>query len=75
MKGVKAMAEEIEVKLPYDVTRGDESIAAAAIERLAWDSSVPPTLRDQKLEKGWVMLNGELDWHFQEEAAGRPSEH
>jgi hypothetical protein len=51
VKGVKAMAEEIEVKLPYDVTRGDESIAAAAIERLAWDSSVPPTLRDQKLKR------------------------
>ncbi len=51
VKGVKAVVEEIEVELAYDVTRGDESIAAAAIERLAWDSSVPPTLRDQKLKR------------------------
>jgi osmotically-inducible protein OsmY len=35
VKGVKAVAEEIEVKLPFDVERGDEDIASAAIERLA----------------------------------------
>ena len=71
VKGVKAVAEEIEVKLPYDVTRGDESIAAAAIERLAWDSSVPPDAIVIRVEKGWVTLNGEVEWHFQKEAAGQ----
>src|ERR1700677_5487 len=35
VKGVRAVAEEIEVKLPFDIKRGDEDIAAAAIERLA----------------------------------------
>jgi osmotically-inducible protein OsmY len=69
VKGVKAVAEEIEVKLPYDVTRGDESIAAAAIERLAWDSSVPPDAIVIRVEKGWVTLNGEVEWYFQKEAA------
>ena len=34
VKGVRAVVEEIEVKLPYDVKRGDEDIAAAAIDRL-----------------------------------------
>ena len=71
VKGVKAVAEEIEVKLPYDVTRGDESIAAAAIERLAWDSSVPPDAIVIRVEKGWVTLNGEVEWYFQKEAAGQ----
>jgi osmotically-inducible protein OsmY len=71
VKGVKAVAEEIEVKLPYDVTRGDESIAAAAIERLAWDSSVPPDAIVIRVEKGRVTLNGEVEWHFQKEAAGQ----
>ena len=69
VKGVKAVAEEIEVNLPYDVRRGDEAIAGAAIERLAWDVSVPPDAIEINVEKGWVTLTGEVDWHFQKEAA------
>ena len=42
VKGVKAVGEEIEVKLPYEVSRDDDSIASAAVERLAWDLSAPP---------------------------------
>ena len=41
VKGVKAVAEEIDVKLPYDLKRGDEDIAAAAIDRLGWNSNIP----------------------------------
>ena len=71
VKGVKAVAEEIEVKLPYDIRRGDEDIAGAAIERLAWDASVPRDAIDIRVEKGWVTLNGEVDWQFQKQAAAR----
>ena len=74
VKGVKAVAEEIQVKLPYDIKRGDESIAGAAVERLAWDSSVPPDSVEIRVEKGWVTLNGEVDWYFQKEAAARAVE-
>ena len=69
VKGVKAVAEEIEVKLPFDIKRGDEDIAAAAIERLAWDSSVPRDAVKVRVEKGWVTLSGKVDWHYQKEAA------
>jgi len=41
VKGVKAVAEEIEVRLPLEKKRGDEEIAAAALGRLSWDVSVP----------------------------------
>ncbi len=34
VKGVKAVAEEIEVRLPFYGERGDDEIAAAAINRL-----------------------------------------
>ena len=71
VKGVKAVAEEIEVKLPYDIKRGDENIAGAAIGRLAWDSSVPPDAIEIRVEKGWITLNGEVDWHFQKDAAAQ----
>jgi osmotically-inducible protein OsmY len=69
VKGVKAVAEEIEVKLPYDIKRGDEEIAAAAIERLAWDSSVPRDAIKVRVEKGWVTLTGDVEWRFQKDAA------
>jgi osmotically-inducible protein OsmY len=69
VKGVRAVAGDIEVKLPYDIRRADEDIAGAAIERLAWDASVPPDAVEIKVEKGWITLNGEVDWQFQKEAA------
>ena len=71
VKGVKAVGEEIEVKLPYEVSRDDDSIASAAVERLAWDLSAPPGAIEIRVEKGWMTLNGEVDWYFQKEAAGQ----
>ena len=65
VKGVKAVAEEIEVRLPFDRQRGDDDIAGAAISRLYWDVSVPRDAAQVKVEKGWVTLTGEVDWHFQ----------
>jgi osmotically-inducible protein OsmY len=69
VKGVKAVAEELEVRLPFDTKRGDDAIAAAAIDRLAWDVSVPRDAVKVKVEKGWVTLTGQVGWHYQREAA------
>jgi len=69
VKGVKAVAEEIEVQIPFERERGDEVIAEAAIDRLAWDVSVPRDAVSVKVEKGWITLTGEVDWHYQKEAA------
>ena len=69
VKGVKAVAEEIEVKLPYDIKRSDEDIAAAAIDRLAWDVCVPPDAIKVMVQDGRVTLTGEVGWHYQQEAA------
>jgi osmotically-inducible protein OsmY len=70
VKGVKAIAEEIEVRLPTDTKRGDEEIAAAAVTRLGWDVSVPMNAIKVKVEKGWVTLDGQVEWHYQKQAAG-----
>jgi osmotically-inducible protein OsmY len=69
VKGVKAVAEEIEVRLPLEKKRGDEEIAAAALGRLSWDVSVPRDAVKIKVEKGWITLTGEVDWHYQTQAA------
>ena len=69
VKGVKAVAEEIEVKLPYDFKRSDEDVAAAAIDRLGWNSTIPNGAIQVKVEKGWITLTGTVDWHFEKDVA------
>ena len=71
VKDVKAVAEELEVRLPFSVKHGDEEIASSAVNRLKWDSSVPKDTVKVKVEKGWVTLTGDVDWHFEQEAAAR----
>jgi osmotically-inducible protein OsmY len=67
VKGVKAVAEEIEVRLPFDTKRSDEDIAAA-IDRLAWNASVPKDSVSVNVENGWVTLTGQVDWWYQKDA-------
>jgi osmotically-inducible protein OsmY len=69
VNGVKAVVEGIEVRLAFDGGRGDNDIAAAAIERLAWDASVPADAVKVSVEKGWVTLTGAVEWFFQKESA------
>lgn len=69
VKGVKAVAEEIEVRLAFDAKRDDSELAAAAIDRLAWDVSVPRDAIEVRTENGWVTLTGQVAWHFQKVAA------
>ncbi len=69
VKGVKALAEEIEVRLPFAAKKTDEEIAAAALDRLAWDVSVPNEAVKVKVEKGRITLTGQVDWQYQRQAA------
>jgi len=67
--GVKAVAEEIEIRLPSHIKRSDEEIAEAALSRLSWDSSIPPDAVKVKVEMGYVTLSGQVDWRYQLESA------
>ena len=71
VKGVKAVADEIEVKLPFDVKRSDEDIARAAVDRLAWDSTIPLDSVKVAVQDGWVTLTGEVGWHFEHDQAAQ----
>ncbi len=71
VKGVKAIAQEIEVRLPSDTARTDEDIAAAAVSSLTWDVRVPLDAVKVEVENGWISLSGEVDTYFQKEAAGQ----
>ena len=71
VKGVHAVAEEIEVRLPFETQRTDADIAAAAVDRMSWDVSIPKDAIKVKVEGGWVTLTGEVDWYYQKEAASQ----
>ncbi len=67
--GVKAVAEEIEVKIGAIGKRTDTDIAEAVINALKWHTSVPDEKLKVKVEKGWVTLEGEVEWEYQRTAA------
>jgi osmotically-inducible protein OsmY len=71
VRGVKAVANEIEVRLPSSSERTDADIAAAAVRALEWDAAVDIDNLDVTVSKGWVTLKGSVEWQFQKEDAER----
>ncbi|KQT50609.1 ornithine aminotransferase [Methylobacterium sp. Leaf456] len=69
VKGVRAVAEEIEVRLPHHAKRKDDEIAVAVVQRLDWNVSVPDETVKVTVEKGWVTLTGQVEWQYQKAAA------
>jgi osmotically-inducible protein OsmY len=67
--GVKAVAEELEVRFPFDKKEDDADIAQRALQVLSWDIEVPKDKVKVKVEKGVVTLSGNLDWYYQRSAA------
>jgi osmotically-inducible protein OsmY len=65
VKGVKAVAQELEVRLPSDAKTADDEIAARAVKILNWDALVPDGRITVKVEHGIVTLGGQVDWHHQ----------
>ena len=63
--GVKAVANELEVKLPGSSRRTDEDIAAAVVRALEADLSVPADKIKVTVSNGWVKLEGEVEWQYQ----------
>jgi osmotically-inducible protein OsmY len=71
VRGVKAVANDIEVKLPSDSTRTDADIAAAVARTLETDAFIPIDKLDITVSKGWVTLKGEVEWQYQKTDAER----
>jgi osmotically-inducible protein OsmY len=69
IKHVKAIANDLEVKLPSSSMRAEPDIARAAVDALKWNISVPPDRIKVRVEKGWLTLEGDVDWYYQKEAA------
>ena len=63
--GVKAVAEEIKVKLAGTYKRADEDIARAASNILQWNLWVPHDRIKVMVQDGLVTLSGDVDWYHQ----------
>lgn len=71
VRGVRAVANDIEVRLPNSAERTDADIAAAALRALEWDAVLPVDQIHVTVSKGWVTLEGDVEWQFQKEDAER----
>ncbi|WP_262284802.1 BON domain-containing protein [Micromonospora sp. MA102] len=71
VRGVRAVASDLEVQLPVADERTDADIAIAASRALEWDSFVPAERLDLTVADGWVMLRGQVEYGFQRRTAER----
>lgn len=69
VKGVKAVALELDVRLGPAAKRTDADIATAAESALRWHALVPEDRIKVTVEKGWVTLAGDVEWDFQRQSA------
>jgi osmotically-inducible protein OsmY len=69
VNGVTAVANDITVRTLGE--RTDADIAAAAVNALKWNSSVPAEKIQVTVDKGWITLKGEVEWQYQKEEVER----
>ncbi|MET8309642.1 MULTISPECIES: BON domain-containing protein [unclassified Micromonospora] len=68
---VRAVANDLAVRLPGGAERADPDLAAAAGNALEWDAFVPIEKLQVTVSAGWVTLHGEVEWEYQRRAAER----
>jgi osmotically-inducible protein OsmY len=71
VRGVQAVANDIEVQLAAGGERTDVEIAAAAVRALEWDAVLVPEKIEVTVSKGWVTLKGTVDWEYKKREAER----
>lgn len=69
VKGVRGLAEEIEVRLASDPKTADPEIAKRIADLFDWSVTVPRGRIDVKVEHGWVTLSGKVDFHYHRQSA------
>jgi osmotically-inducible protein OsmY len=67
--GVRAIADDIEVKLPDSIRRTDGEIAAAAANQIDWSTTIPRGAVEVTVSEGQTTLEGEVEWWYQKNAA------
>lgn len=71
VRGVRALAEEIEVRLERNAGTADDTIASRALKIIHWSSDVPEGDIKVIVQGGRITLEGEVDWQYQKETVER----
>jgi osmotically-inducible protein OsmY len=66
--GVKAVANDVQVRVPGISVQNDTEIAEAALNALKWHTSIPSDKVQITVRDGFLTLEGHVDWQFQREA-------
>lgn len=69
VKGVRGIAEEIEVRYPGGAGMADDEIARRVVNTLKWSTLFPEDRVQVTVQDGWVTLTGRLDWNYQKVGA------
>jgi osmotically-inducible protein OsmY len=69
IKGVTAIAERIDVRYSSDKKTADDEIARRAVHILEWYGVLPEETVRVTVQKGWLTLDGQVNWHYQKKAA------
>ena len=69
VQGVKVVATDLEVKVGNLRAKTDTEIAGAVRNALRWNSSVNEDKIEVKVDKGWVYLDGYVNWEYEKIAA------
>jgi osmotically-inducible protein OsmY len=69
--GVRAVANELDVKLTSGNKRTDEDIARTAVATLKTNTLVPADKVKVIASNGWLTLEGEVEWQYERSAAER----
>lgn len=69
VRGVRGVANEIEIHPVGEHAATDAEIARAALSAMEWDASVPHERIKVVVNQGRVRLEGDVDWQYQRRAA------
>ena len=62
VRGVRGIAQEIEVQIPEARRYSDYEIAHQVLSVLQWDAQIPQDRVQVTVERGIVTLTGSVDW-------------
>ena len=71
VRGVKGIAQEIEVRPVGAHPAADDEIAQRILDVLRWSTGLPTDAVKVKVQSGWVTLSGRVEWNYQRESAAR----
>jgi osmotically-inducible protein OsmY len=71
VRGVKAVANEIDVRLSREDRKSDADLAAAVVRAMEQDAFISVDQLDVTVSNGWVTMKGDVEWQHQKQDAER----